>query len=139
MEPKRLIITPLAIEDLRGIRRYIARTSPHCARAFLSDLTAKIAWIAEVDFTGSPRDHVAEGLRGPPYRDRCIYFRTYPDRIVILRVLHGAQDVGPVDFGGGERARCRLGQDRPSFDRAAVALTGRSLVGHAGQRDCLAR
>ncbi|PPJ48699.1 type II toxin-antitoxin system RelE/ParE family toxin [Rhizobium sp. KAs_5_22] len=99
MEPKRLIIAPLAIEDLRGIRRYIARTSPHYARAFLADLTAKIAWIAEVDFTGSPRDHILEGLRGLPYRDRCIYFRTYPDRIVILRVLHGAQDVGPLDFG----------------------------------------
>ncbi|WP_232363988.1 type II toxin-antitoxin system RelE/ParE family toxin [Ciceribacter selenitireducens] len=77
----------------------MARTSPHYARAFLADLTAKIAWIAEVDFTGSPRDHILEGLRGLPYRDRCIYFRTYPDRIVILRVLHGAQDVGPLDFG----------------------------------------
>jgi len=49
-----LIIAPLAIEDLRGIRRYIAKSSPHYAREFLSDLTAKIAWIAEVGFTGHP-------------------------------------------------------------------------------------
>ncbi|MCB2402013.1 type II toxin-antitoxin system RelE/ParE family toxin [Rhizobium ruizarguesonis] len=52
----------------------------------MADLTAKIAWIAEVDFTGSPRDHIAEGLRGLPYGNRCIYYRSYHDRIVVLRV-----------------------------------------------------
>ncbi len=66
----------------------------------MADLTAKIAWIAEVDFTGSPRDYLSKRLRGFPYRDRCIYYRSYPDRIVVLRVLHGAQDVKPEDFVG---------------------------------------
>lgn len=94
-----MVIAPLAIEDLRGIRRYIAKSSPHYAQEFLADLTAKIAWIAEVDFSGSPRDYILEGLRGLPYRDRCIYFRSYHDRVVILRVMHGAQDVKPQDFG----------------------------------------
>ena len=51
-----------------------------------------------MDFTGSPRDHIAEGLRGFPYRERCIYYRSDPDCIVVLRVLHGAQDVRPQDF-----------------------------------------
>ncbi len=65
---------------------------------FLADLTAKIAWIAEVDFTGSPRDHISEGLRGLPYRSRCIYYRSHDDRIEILRVKHGAEDIRPQDF-----------------------------------------
>ncbi|WP_160005888.1 type II toxin-antitoxin system RelE/ParE family toxin [Rhizobium sp. 18055] len=99
MNPKRLIIAPLAVQDLRGIRRYIAESSPHYAQEFLADLTAKIAWIAETDFTGSPRDHILEGLRGFPYRQRCIYYRSYHDRVVILRVMHGAQDIKPQDFG----------------------------------------
>lgn len=64
----------------------------------MADLTAKITWIAEVDFTGSPRDYIAEGLRGFPYRERCIYYRSYNDRIVGLRVVHGAQDIKPEDF-----------------------------------------
>ncbi|NKK82454.1 type II toxin-antitoxin system RelE/ParE family toxin [Rhizobium leguminosarum bv. viciae] len=98
MKPKRLIIAPSAIEDLRNIRRYIAESSPHYAQEFLADLTAKIAWIAEVDFPGSPRDHIAEGLRGLPYRNRCIYYRSYRDRIVVLRVKHGAEDIKPQDF-----------------------------------------
>ncbi|OHV20525.1 plasmid stabilization system [Rhizobium sp. RSm-3] len=92
------MIAPSAIKDLRNIRRYIAESSPYCAREFLDDLTAKIAWIAEVDFTGSPRDHIAEGVRGLPYRNRCIYYRSYHDRIVILRVKHGAEDIKPQDF-----------------------------------------
>ncbi len=33
----------------------------------MADLTAKIAWIAEVDFTGSPRDYLSKRLRGFPY------------------------------------------------------------------------
>jgi len=98
ISPKRLIIAPLAREDLRGIRRFIAESSPFYAREFLADMAARIAWIAEVDFTGSPRDHISPGLRGFPYRQRCIYYRSYPDRIVILRVMHGAQDVKPQDF-----------------------------------------
>lgn len=99
VSPKRLIIAPLAIKDLRGMRRYIAETSPHSAREFMADLTAKIAWIARTDFTGSPRDHILLGLRGFPYRQRCIYYRSYPDRVVVLRVMHGAQDIKPQDFG----------------------------------------
>jgi toxin ParE1/3/4 len=95
---KRLIVSPLARADLRGIRHFIAESSPYYAQEFLADLTAKIAWIAEADFTGSPRDHVSPGLRAFPYRRRCIYYRTYPDRVVILRVMHMAQDVKRQDF-----------------------------------------
>jgi plasmid stabilization system protein ParE len=33
-----------------------------------------------------------------PYRNRCIYYRSYHDRIVVLRVKHGAEDIKPQDF-----------------------------------------
>ncbi|MEF0863561.1 MULTISPECIES: hypothetical protein [Rhizobium] len=52
----------------------------HYAQEFLADLTAKIAWIAEVDFTGSPRDHISEGLRGLLYRNHCIYYRCWREQ-----------------------------------------------------------
>ena len=64
----------------------------------MTDINTKIEWIAETDFTGSPRDHIREGLRGFPYRKRCIYYRSYSERIVIVRVLHGSQDVTQQDF-----------------------------------------
>ena len=34
----------------------------------------------------------------PTYRQRCIYFRLYDDRVVIVRVLHGSQDIDRQEF-----------------------------------------
>ena len=98
MASKRLVLTEAARADLRNIRRYIAEDSPQNARVFIAELTAKISFIAETGLTGSPRDHVAEGLRAFPYKRRCIYYRLYDDRVVIVRVLHGAQDVAGQAF-----------------------------------------
>jgi len=103
--PRRLELTEAAKADLRNIRRYIAEDSPQNARVFVAELTAKIAFIAETGFTGSPRDHVSEGLRAFPYKHRCIYYRLYVDRVVILRVLHGAQDVAGKEFGEDAETR----------------------------------
>lgn len=68
------------------------------AALFIGELDQKIAWIAEVDFTGSSREHMRKGLRAVPYRGRCIYFRSYFDRVVVVRVLHGARDVTQQEF-----------------------------------------
>lgn len=95
---KQLVVAPLARRDLRDIHRYIAKSSPHYAADFLGDLTRKIVWIAKIDFTGSPRDHIKPGLRALPYRERCIYYRSLEDRVVILRVMHMAQDLKRRDF-----------------------------------------
>jgi toxin ParE1/3/4 len=102
---KSLVVAPAAIGDLRNIRAFIEKESPEAAGDFLEDLIAKIAWIAEADFTGSPRDHISKGLRVFPFRKRCIYYRSLADRIIVLRVLHEAQDVGEDDFTGSSRPK----------------------------------
>jgi toxin ParE1/3/4 len=56
-------------------------------------LTSKIEWIAASGFPGVPRDDLRLGLKALPFRRRCIYFRTTPDDVVILRVLHGHQNL----------------------------------------------
>ena len=91
------------MRDLRGIRKYIAEDNPQQAQIFAADIAAKITWIAEVDFTGSPRDHISEGLRGFPYRKRCIYYRSLSDKVVVIRVLHSAQDIAKQQFGSEEK------------------------------------
>lgn len=96
--PKLLEIMPSAERDLDQIFAYIAKSSSRQAHDFTSKLTRKIHWIAETDFTGVPRDEIAAGLRAFPFRDRCIYYRRYEDRIVVLRVLHGAQDTDNQSF-----------------------------------------
>ncbi|GJL80150.1 MAG: hypothetical protein NPINA01_31390 [Nitrospinaceae bacterium] len=54
--------------------------------------------IADLELSGSPRDWIRPGLLAFPYRKRCIYFRDYEDRIVIVRVLSGRQDVDQQEF-----------------------------------------
>lgn len=58
-----------------------------------------MVWIAEVGFTGVPRDWIRDGLRALPYRERCIYYRIDGDAVYILRVLHGRQDITSQSFG----------------------------------------
>ncbi len=79
---------------------YISEENVEAATEFVADIHAKIEWIAKVDFTGSPRDHISKGLRGFPYRKRCIYYRSYQDQVVIVRILHAAQDVAQQEFEG---------------------------------------
>lgn len=95
---KTLDISAKAKSDLRGIRQYIQQDSAEESRRFMEDLTAKIEWIVETDFTGSPRDYITKGLRGLPYRNRCIYYYSYDDRIMIVRVLGGRQDITQKEF-----------------------------------------
>ncbi len=95
---KKLVVTKIALKDIQNIKRHIALDSEDIATNFIVDLVAKIEWIAEVDVTGSPRDHIRKGLSAFPYRNRCIYFRSEKNRVVVLRVLHGAQDLQSQDF-----------------------------------------
>lgn len=63
------------------------------AARFVRQIASKIAWIAESSFPGVPRDDLRIGLKALPFRRRCIYFRTMPDTVIILRVLHGHQNL----------------------------------------------
>ena len=94
----RLIITNEAKSDLRAIRRHIAEDSPKAAQDFTKDLTNKLKKLADTGITGSPRNHVREGLRGFPYRNRCFYFRVDGQKLYVVRVLHSKQDVTAQDF-----------------------------------------
>ena len=95
-----MILSSQARNDLTGIFLYIASENVESAINFIADIHSKIEWIAKTDFTGSPRDYISEGLRALPYRKRCIYYRSYQDRITIVRVLHSAQDVTQQEFEG---------------------------------------
>lgn len=69
---------------------------------FLQDLVAKIYALAEEGVTGVSREWVGKGLRAFPYRNRCFYFRIANDEMVLIRVLHGKQDVDSNEIFAGE-------------------------------------
>ena len=97
---KVLEVTDSARHDLAAIHRFIAASNPVKADQFVHALIRKIEWIAQTGFTGAPRNELGDGIRAFPFRNRCIYFYNLPDRIVILRILHGAQDISTHSFGG---------------------------------------
>lgn len=84
-----------------GIYAFIARQNPEAAARFVTELLGKVKKMAEAGFTGVSREDVQPGLRAFPYRDRCFYFRIEGNLLILLRVLHGAQDIGE-HFGDEE-------------------------------------
>lgn len=95
---KKLKFTVRAARDLTRMRRAIEAGNPSRAPGFMAEFLAKLHWIAEVGFSGVPRDEIAPGMRAFPWRDRCIYFKHLPDSVLIYRILHGAQNVAVQRF-----------------------------------------
>jgi toxin ParE1/3/4 len=91
-------MTDTAKADLIEIYDYINADNPAAAEAFIEDLTEKLFSLAETGMTGSPRDWISSGLRAFPYRQRCFYFRIIEDAMIVVRILHGRQDVTATDF-----------------------------------------
>ncbi|WP_369125077.1 type II toxin-antitoxin system RelE/ParE family toxin [Desulfogranum marinum] len=91
-------MTDTARSDLRSIYEYIAEDNPNAADTFIRNLTGKLEHLAHTGITGSPRDWVSVGLKAFPYKGRCFYFRIIEAQLVVIRVLHGKQDVSAQSF-----------------------------------------
>lgn len=85
----RIILTRLALADLRGIRDYIAQFNPAAAKELATGLVAAADSVANFPERGRP---IARGRRELlavwPY---VIRYRIARDTVVILRVRHGRQ------------------------------------------------
>ena len=78
--------------------------TPRAAERFIADLIRQMYKIAELGhFRITKGLGYAPGLRVFTYRQRCIYFRSYEDRIVIIRVLHGRQDIDRQEFDDSQK------------------------------------
>lgn len=98
IKPLRLVVTDTARADLREMYDYIHADNPAAADAFIEDLTDRLFNLAENGITGVSRDWISSGLRAFPYRERCFYFRIVNDALMVVRVLHGRQDVNAQEF-----------------------------------------
>ena len=90
---------PAAQADLRAIRAFIARDNPHRALSFVGELRQRCASLTEFP----ERFPIAEGfeessIRRLVHHSYLIFFRVEGTSVVILRVLHGAQDYGTIIF-----------------------------------------
>ena len=83
--------SPLVEEDYREIWRYIAKDNPDAADRLLRHIDAKLVVYAENPQLGTLRGNLWRGLRSFPVGNYVVFYRTVPDGIELVRVLHGAR------------------------------------------------
>lgn len=93
MTAKTYRLTPQAEADLENIWLYtLDRWSIAQADSYHRDLVATFAALASGERRGRIA-HVRPGYLKHPCGAHVIYFRDHGDRLEIIRILHGAQDV----------------------------------------------
>lgn len=96
----RLVLSPEAAADLREIVDFIADDNPAAARRFLAKLRAEMERLTAAPGIGHRRDD----LTGPPVLfwpvgRYLVVYRDVAQAIEIVRILHGARDVGALVDG----------------------------------------
>ncbi|CCW16924.1 hypothetical protein EBBID32_12630 [Sphingobium indicum BiD32] len=88
-----------AEEDLERIADYIALDNPARAISFLQELRGKCLALADMPerFPLVPR-YEASGVRRRGHGNYLIFYRVEPEKVVIVHVLHGAQDYSAILF-----------------------------------------
>lgn len=90
----RLDWTDPALDALEGIRDYIAKDSPYYARRFIERIFEAAEALQEHPKMGrtvpeADRDDVRELI----YQGYRIIYRTKPDRVQVIAVVHGSRDL----------------------------------------------
>lgn len=91
---RRLTFAPAARDDLLSIFDGIATDNPDRALSFLAELDAKARAVAERPFSFPARDDLLPGLRSAVHGRYLLFFRADDADVRIVRVLHGARDLG---------------------------------------------
>jgi toxin ParE1/3/4 len=91
-----IVKLPRAKSDLVEIWDYIADDSEVRADAFVEAIDQKLSASARRPNMGRLRDELANGLRSFPVGRYVIFYRPISEGIEIVRVLHGARDLGAI-------------------------------------------
>mgnify|MGYP003605211864 CR=1 len=92
----RLVITPLAEQDIESIGDYIARDNPRRALSFIRELRSQCQRISKTPQGYRLRDELGDGIRSCAYGNYVIFFEIETDALRIVRILHGARDIPAV-------------------------------------------
>lgn len=86
-------ISAEAERDLEAIGDFIAMDNPERAISFIRELRAKCLTLAEFPerFPVVPR-YMSQGIRRRLHANYLIFYRIFAEMVIVLHVLHGAQD-----------------------------------------------
>jgi toxin ParE1/3/4 len=95
----KLAFSPWAVSDLNEILEYVARDNPQAAVRLIDRLEFACQGICSMPAVGTRRDDLAPGLRALSQGRYVVYFIPQTEELLrIVRVMHGARDVRPIDF-----------------------------------------
>jgi toxin ParE1/3/4 len=90
----RIVLRPVAREDLKAIGRYSAdRWGESQRRWYLRELADRMAVLADNPMLGRARDDLRAGYRSMRSGRHVVFYREVADGIEIVRVLHQSMDV----------------------------------------------
>ncbi len=90
----RVLRRPQAEVDVLEIWAYIAEDSIVEADLWLDRLDEKLALWATQPAMGRRRDELAPGIHSLAFGRYVVFFEPFLDGIAVVRVLHGARDIG---------------------------------------------
>lgn len=99
----RVLKRPLARCDLAEIWAFIADDNELAADRFAAVLEHKLTLLASQPQMGRLRPELLPQLRSFPVGRYVLFYLPRADGIDVLRVLHGARDIGVHDFEGSDR------------------------------------
>jgi len=94
MKRYQVVVTSVAREDLRRLRAWIAADDPVAARRFVAALAEQIGHLESLPLRGAvipEAELLGVSLRHLVFGDYRTVYRVEDDRVVVLRVLHGAR------------------------------------------------
>lgn len=87
-------ISPKAEQEISEIEEFISRENPVRALSYVRELRKKIAKVAVSPQLYRERPELKPGLRAARHGNYLIFFRIVDQVVEIVRVRHGATDVG---------------------------------------------
>lgn len=95
-----VVISDAARIDLDDIWFYIATDSLSNADRFLDRLVeVATGTLAVAPLSGREHEELGDGLRSLPVESYLIFYRVRYGAVEVLRIIHGARDLGTI-FGG---------------------------------------
>lgn len=95
----RVVFSRRAECDLEEIADYIAADNPRRALTFVRELRTHCARIADAPLAWARRPQLGAGIRSSLHGRYVIFFCIRSERILVVRILHGARDL-PGQFEG---------------------------------------
>ncbi len=92
----KVVIRPRALVDLAEIWDYIAADSIEQADRLIDFIDAKFKTLAKQPGMGRSRSELATDLHSFAVGNYVIFYAPNSNGIDVVRVLHGARDVGPM-------------------------------------------